>query len=275
MLPLTVYWASKWTIYTFAWTNCKLTYFCWYFFHHYSSALLIIMSVEKFFALYFPLKTQSVCTVKTARRVSFGAAVAYITFDSQMFFIMEAVKDDYEAYCIFRQGHENYHLTFNQIDSVLYSFGPFTVMGLANLAIIYKFMRAKIKSKDGGTQSTSQALNKAAMRGTGILITVSLTFIILTGPVSIVFAVNKYPNPIVELLVQLTATLNHGINAALYCIVGSKFRQELLRTLSCCTKGQKHQTRSQRKDYVSQTQSTIIYTSKTECPTQPHNLKLT
>ena len=226
------------------------------------------MSVEKFFALYFPLKTQSVCTVKTARRVSLCAAVAYTAFDSQIFFIMEAVGDDYGKYCYFLKGYESYHLTFNQIDSILYSFGPFTVMGLANLAIIYKFVRAKIESKAGGTQSTHQALNKAAMRGTAILITVSLTFIILTGPVSIVFAVNKYPHPIVELFVQLIATLNHGINAALYCIVGSKFRREFMKTLSCCKRGQKHQAHSHTNYSVSLTQSTFISNSKTECSTQ-------
>ena len=222
------------------------------------------MSVEKFFALYFPLKTQSVCTVKTARRISLCTAAAYIAFDSQIFFIMEAVGDDFGKYCYFLKGYESYHLTFNQIDSVLYSFGPFTIMGFANLAIIYKFVRAKIDGKAGGTQSTHQALNKAAMRGTAILITVSLTFIILTGPVSIVFAVNKYPHPIVELLVQLTATLNHGINAALYCIVGSKFRQELMKTLNCCKKGRKHQAHSNTNYNVSHTQSTCISTSKTE-----------
>ena len=223
------------------------------------------MSTEKFFALYFPLKTQSVCTVKTARRVSLGAAVAYTAFDSQMFFIMKAVKDDFGQYCYFLKRYESYHLIFNQIDSVLYSFGPFAIMGLSNLAIIYKFIRAKIKSKYGGTQSTDQALNKAAMRGTAILITVSLTFIILTGPVSIVFAVNKFPHPITELLVQLLATLNHGINAALYCVVGSKFRQELLGTLGCCKTGQKNQAGS-NSNYASRTQSTFIITSKTECP---------
>ena len=151
------------------------------------------MSVEKFFVLYFPLKTQSVCTVKTARRVSLCAVIAYTAFDSQIFFIMEAVGDDYGKYCYFLKGYESYHLIFNQIDSILYSFGPFTVMGLANLAIIYIFVRAKIESKAGGTQSTHQALNKAALRGTTILITVSLTFIILTGPVSNFFAFNKYP----------------------------------------------------------------------------------
>ena len=50
------------------------------------------MSVEKFFALYFPLKTKTVCTVKTAKRVTIVAAVIFIAFDSQFFFVMRANK---------------------------------------------------------------------------------------------------------------------------------------------------------------------------------------
>ena len=38
-------------------------------------------------------------------------------------------------------------------------------MGLTNIAIFYKFIRAKMASKHGGTESTNQALANAAMRG--------------------------------------------------------------------------------------------------------------
>ena len=53
------------------------------------------MSVEKFFALYFPLKTKTVCTVKTAKRVTIVAAVIFAAFDSQFFFIMRKYEDNY------------------------------------------------------------------------------------------------------------------------------------------------------------------------------------
>ena len=85
-----------------------------------------------------------------------------------------------------------------------------------------------------GTESTNQALSKTAMRGTAILITVSLTFIILTGPISIFYAIVKSSSdPVIYVVLHLPKTLNHGINGLMYCIVGSKFRQELIEFICC------------------------------------------
>ena len=49
------------------WTDYKLFYFLFYFGRHYSSMLLVMMSIEKCFTVYFPLKSKTVCTVKTAK----------------------------------------------------------------------------------------------------------------------------------------------------------------------------------------------------------------
>ena len=59
----------------FVWTDCKFGYFLIYFGYDYSSALLIIISVEKFIALYFPLRTKTICTVRVAKRVSLATAI--------------------------------------------------------------------------------------------------------------------------------------------------------------------------------------------------------
>ena len=84
---------------------------------------------------------------------------------------------------------EYFLILYNIIVPVTYSYGPFTIMGITNCAIIYKFMMAKWKSRYNGTQSTNQALSKSATRGTAMLLTVSFTFIILTGPLAIANAV--------------------------------------------------------------------------------------
>ena len=41
--------------------------FLYFFCRHYSSGLLVFMSIKKLFALYFPLKSKLVCTVKAAK----------------------------------------------------------------------------------------------------------------------------------------------------------------------------------------------------------------
>ena len=106
-------------------------------------------------------------------------------------------------------------------------------MGLANIAIIYKFIQAKMASKHGGTESTNQALSHAAMRGTTILITVTMTFIILTAPAQIIFSMITFAHPLLQPFFYLSVILNHSINGFLYMIVGSKFRKELIATLIC------------------------------------------
>lgn len=102
-------------------------------------------------------------------------------FRWSIFFIsVKGTDEDNNEYCTFVGVPESYQATFNRIDSVLYSFAPFTIMCLVNSAIIYKFMRAKCRSSQEGTQLTSQALSKSATKGMAMLITVSITFIILS-----------------------------------------------------------------------------------------------
>ena len=146
------------------------------------------------------------------------------------FFFTAKSDEIIERLCIFEEIFEIYWFTVNRVDGILYTWAPFAIMGVANIAIIYKFIRAKLASKRGGTESTNQAMSSAAMRGTAILITVSVTFIVLTGPYSIIYAMSPYPPPYIVTLLSLVI-LNYSINSVLYCIVGTKFRKEFIAKL--------------------------------------------
>ena len=52
----------------FTWADCKLIHPIFFFCSQYSSCLLMVMAVEKCFALYFPLQTKSICTVRNAKK---------------------------------------------------------------------------------------------------------------------------------------------------------------------------------------------------------------
>ena len=216
------------------WGDCKLYKFLFFFCEHYSSALLVIMSIEKFFALYFPLKTRSVCTVGTARWVSGITSLIFIIFNAQSLFIYEAQTDSY-GYdrCLYVRVSVTYRLVFFRLNSALYSFGPFILMIIFNSAIIYKFLKTKFRNRYADSQSTSQALVKSATKGTAMLLTVSFTFIILTAPISIGLAIGQRVHPILHTVTSLLGYLNHGINGVLYCIIGSRFRNELTKMLCC------------------------------------------
>ena len=125
-----------------------------------------------------------------------------------------------------------------KIDSIFYSYGPFIIMILANGVIIYKFIQASCTRDQGGTQSTNQALSKSTNKGTAMLITVSITFLILTLPVTVIREREQQEDIILLASFVLLRYTNHSINAVLYCISGSRFRNELMKTypFRFCTK---------------------------------------
>ena len=134
--------------------------------------------------------------------------------------------------CIFVKAPQHYF----QIDAFLASFIPWTVMFTANCFIILKFMMAKWKNRHGGTESVNQALSKSAVRGSVMLLTVSFSFIILTAPINIAFSITKDPPRLFYGVAVILQYLNHSINGVLYCITGSRFRQELMDLFKCCSK---------------------------------------
>ena len=230
-----VHWVSyltKWRQDPAVWTGCKIYDFLYFFCRHYSSGLLVFMSIEKFFALYFPLKSKLICTVKTAKWVCGISAVLYGAYNSPLIVLSKRVEMYGYVYCDLS---ECYWSIFRLTDSVLYSFGPFFIMIIMNSAIIIKFILAKRRSAQGSTESTSQAMSKAATRGTAMLVTVSVTFMLLTGPLAIGTALEMQFHPMVQILVfTIPQYLNHSINGVLYCVVGTRFRKELTNVLCCC-----------------------------------------
>ena len=193
------------------------------------------MTIEKFIALYFPLKTKSICTVRTAKWASGIAGVVFALLNIYWFFVTYAKEseDGRITFCYFEDFFLDIYFHINRLDSTIYSYLPLSIMGLANTAIIYKFVKAKLAAKRGGTESTNQALGNAAMRGTAILITVTITFLILTVPTNIILSIDFSTIPLLEPILYCLVLLNHSINGLLYCIVGTRFRKELIATLCC------------------------------------------
>ena len=222
---------TRWEIDPFTWADCKIGFFLFYFSSHYSSALLVIISFEKFIALYFPLKTKTLCTTMVAK-VTCGVTAIILTLYNIQYIVLYEVFRDSNNIAKCHTSHIEYLMVLDRIDSVLYSFGTFTIMFFLNFAIIVKFTTAKCR--DGSSQSTSQALHKFATRGTVTVVTVSVTFIVLTAPAAVDQALGKslsLTHPVYDAVMIGMQHLNHSINGLLYCIVGSKFRKELLKLI--------------------------------------------
>ena len=67
-----------------------------------------------------------------------------------------------------------------------------------------------------------------------MVVAVSVTFLVLTAP-SAVYTASYISRslgnslPFYQAFMNLTQYLNHSVNGVLYCIVGSKFRRELIK----------------------------------------------
>ena len=203
---------------------------------HYSSILLVLMSLEKYFAVYFAIKFKTVCILKMDKWMTGIIGVILTGYDSVYFVAFDTILNPSGSkVCIL---NVEYRVVLLSIDSIFYSFGPLALMLLTNVVIVFKFMTAKCKSNS--TESTNQALAKAATRGTAMAMTVSIMFLVLTAStalyVALMFVIQESDKAIYVVLMNATQYLNHSINGVLYIIVGSRFRTELLKL--CCQKEQ-------------------------------------
>ena len=225
-------------IHPYTWTDCKIARPMFHFCQQYSSSLLMIMSIEKCFALYFPLKIKSISTLRTSKKICLISALIFFVFNAQFFFVYDSkMETNGMKICVWIHVPKKYHATYIQIDAFLYTFIPLLVMVTANSLIILKFMMAKLRNRHDGTESVNQALSKSAVKGSVMLLTVSFAFIILTGPMSVYTSMIENDPPIIVYGITAILTyLNHSINGLLYCISGSRFRHELIDLFECSSK---------------------------------------
>ena len=110
---------------------------------------------------------QSICTVSTAKKLTFASAVLFFLYNGQSFVITGLkTRENGDKYCTWVNIPEGYDDIYWQIDSILCSFAPFTIMAIVNCMIIFKFMMAKWQNRMEGTESVSQAWSKSAVKGT-------------------------------------------------------------------------------------------------------------
>ena len=178
-----------------------------------SSWTLVLVTIERVFIVYKPLKTKVICTYRRAVGVTFvtwlifGLAVAIFTITAT-----------YKDVC------QN---TGTQLGTfvVFYAFAPAGVIIICNIFIIVRVQKAKKKRK----LMTMRSPTKNNDRFTWMLVTNSFAFVLLTIPGFLILIIhNSIPLPLAVLeIAEFVKRLNHAINFLLYCLSGATFRREL------------------------------------------------
>lgn len=212
------------------WLDCKLWFFAYSICFYLSSIFLVIMSAEKWFAMYFPIKAKSLCTVTMAKRVSMGSILVVTLYNTHWFFLVKAFTNEFGF--LDCKISESYEALSRILDAFIAAFIPIVVMLIFNVSIVFKFC----KSKSSKSLVNGKSLSKMAKQSTIMLLSVTFVFIVLNLPLHVYLAtMGTFDN--VNIVAIATAAnllfVNNGINALLYTCSSSKYRKHLWKLIRC------------------------------------------
>ena len=202
------------TIFPETWLDFKLMMPLQLLFPSISSAMLVVMSVEKCFALYFPLKAKYLCTIEKAKRVTLATVVVTLLYNIQYCFSLSSdVIMGQHVGCKFAFKIERL------LRNVIFFVIPAVVMVICNSAIGIKLF---LKRYIGYAEQNE----KTARQATIMLLCVTGLFIFSTFPLPIFLLVTK--SETIRNMGFITVILfmfNHSMNVLFYMLSGSKYRE--------------------------------------------------
>jgi hypothetical protein len=206
-----------------------------------ASILLQAMSLDRLFALLFPLKAKSWCT--TAKGTWFVIGLFLVLL---VILLPLNLSRDYQPrlsgwLCPF---HFDVNMAegYDHFISFVGTYIPLVVIFISNIGIVI-VLKASERSRQDMKADPNTSTNKQVIR---MLLVVSLTFLILKLPVKIRNAFWTYytgPNtPLIRALRRFTVTLsevieycNFAFNSYIYIFPVKKFREDA-KTVCCCRK---------------------------------------
>jgi hypothetical protein len=216
--------------------------------------IIVWMTIERCVAVCFPLKIHDLPT-RLILSITIACTICTFSIMNVHFLFAYESKEAQPWSCFLKKSYyDNTYITFYYfwIKSLFYSWLPILILTATNLVIIYSIRQAAYKRKELTTSAndkpligTNTSFKSTERQMTIMLVSVSVTFIILTLPYSIYqlyFRITYkqakhscFEKDLNRIVIAL-ADLNHAINFILYCITGKKFRNELKVYIDPCRK---------------------------------------
>ena len=228
---------------------CKTNRYLKAVFSYVANWLVIIFTIFRVIAVYWPHKATFFCNRKRAFiAVFFTCALSVIAnLDSLIFskHIPQYNKAGRFAFnlCWFEGSRHMYYKFYNQwVLLVTMTIIPFIVLISGNLMIIYKMVKYKIKRK----QMSHETNSTEAESMTAMLISISLLFLVTQVPAIVVGMVKRrirdlprseeflYTIYVIDGICKLLKWVNHAVNFVCYCIAGKRFREEMVAKVRQC-----------------------------------------
>jgi hypothetical protein len=226
LLPQTISYATGHFVKLTSDFACKFFWFAPLFLTDLSSWILVLVSIERVIAVWLPTKLRYLSTIKTVTALIAVVTIVLFLANTRYFFTKKLVTGEG---CVPNPPFAEFEkVTSVWLARMLYWGAPSIAMLISNILI---FAKIRLLRSNGQQQTAGRFKNK-----TVIMMTNTVAFMVCTTPLmcfNIIYP-GWYHNPqeimvkyeLAHSTLQLLAYLNHAINFILYCVAGSRFREE-------------------------------------------------
>ena len=223
-------------------TGCRVFFWAYRTSKMMSSWIVVFICVERFIAVYFPLRSKTICT---KRMVYISIAVTLLIFGAYNAFRAWLDTSIVQGTCVPNSIHRTGSVTV--VGSVLllslstYAIVPAVIMIVLNSFTVTSLWRS---SRKVHAQSASQNTScKMASRMTAMVLATNAAFVLLVMPISIAHLVSFFrqdnlfesKDPTIVVFREITLNfeqLNYSINVFLYVLCNKRFRDVFRRNVN-------------------------------------------
>ena len=223
--------------------HCRFTFFLVYVSGIVSSWVTVLISLERYIALYHPFKVHIYCTTRRTYLAILALVILSSTGCIPFFYSCSVSLNDQMPQCDSFGENVKYDIILISLILSLYSFLPFLLITVLNILMMRKIQLQKtFRSRSQQSKEPSSAINSSLII---MMFCVCSIFAVTSFPASILTIVSnscKFNNVkfcildpdgwLAELTFMLD-DINHGINFFLYCLRGSVFRLAFFHLFKC------------------------------------------
>ena len=198
---------------------CRANWYIMIVLTNISSWLLVVLSIERVISVWLPFRAKQLCTKRTAVVAVAVIAITLSAFNVVLVLYRFSMPEPGVCYSA--------HGFWAWVNSVVYSFGPGSIMIVCSTSVIVKLWILP------STAGKSRKISGNVI----MMIALNLSFLATTSPVVILFATTDITDQlsagdgrafVVVSVVQMLFYANSGVNFFLYALSGPQFRREAL-----------------------------------------------
>ncbi|KAK6188074.1 hypothetical protein SNE40_004336 [Patella caerulea] len=226
--------------------SCKINTWLVYFTLDMSVWLLVAVTGERIISVWFPHRVRYACTNVSSSIVISIVGIILLAVNSHFLYgIGDAIKEHGEvSKC--ESLWENYnnfvwHI-WPWVDLCFFCLVPFTILIIGNASIIIKVCSSRKNLRRLNTLPANTKRNEVYRKQTSsmtlMLLCLNMVFLTCTSPISVYLVGEPYwtadlsahgeaQHALIWAIVNILMYTNNSINFLLYCISGTRFREEL------------------------------------------------